>query len=70
VLRSFWRAVDESILMLLLLLYEKIAEGVDVVTKPLSQFAPYGSDFCYDRVVESVVHGASNSSGVHTIGGS
>lgn len=69
-LRSFRRAIDEAILVLLLLLHKKIAEGVDVVTKSLSQLAPYGSNFCYDRIIESVVHSASSSSGVHTIGGS
>ena len=67
---SFRRPIYKTILVLFLLLSQKITEGVDVVAKTFCEFAPYGTNFSHHRVIGCTGHGASNSSGVQTIGGS
>lgn len=56
--------------MLFLLLHKEVGESIDVITKTLSELAPHGTNFFYDRIDGCRFHGASNSSGVQTIGGS
>jgi len=69
-LRFFRQSRDEPLRVLLLLLHEKVAESVDVVTEALRQLVPHGADLFNHRVRRCRFHGASSSSGVQTIGGS
>lgn len=69
-LRSFRRSIDEALLMLTFSFGQKIAKRIDVIAETVHQFAPYGTHFCHYRIIRGTVHGASNSSGVQTIGGS
>jgi hypothetical protein len=69
-LRSFRRPIHETRCVLLLLLREKIAERIDVVAESVTQLASYGANFCDHWIFDLRIHGASNSSGVQTIGGS